>query len=132
MQITRRLCGCSTLAIRRKLRSILSTHKLINTPVHTQGIAFQVYVLLRLFVCLQSLFKQLLAEPALQVSTTGTANRFAHAPQVRFLILKNLAANLSNEDHSCEEALQLYIEAAELDSTDTVLWHQMGTLVSQM
>ncbi len=56
--------------------------------------------------------------------------RFAHAPQVRFLILKNLAANLADQDCSCEEALQLYIEAAKLDATDTVLWHRMGALVS--
>ena len=81
-------------------------------------------------MCLQVLLKQLLAEPALQISSDQTAVRFAHAPQVRFLILKNLAANLAEQDWSCEEALQFYIEAAKLDATDTVLWHRMGALVS--
>ncbi|KAA6420724.1 MAG: hypothetical protein FRX49_09301 [Trebouxia sp. A1-2] len=80
----------------------------------------------------QVLLKQLLAEPALQISSNQTAVRFAHAPQVRFLILKNLAANLADQDCSCEEALQLYIEAAELDATDTVLWHRMGALATEM
>lgn len=64
------------------------------------------------------------------MSSNQIAGRFAHAPQVRFLILKNLAANLADQDSSCEEALQLYIQAAKLDATDTVLWHRMGALVS--
>ena len=76
------------------------------------------------------LFEQLLAEPALQINSSGHATNFALAAQVRFLILKNLATTLATEDSSSEQALRLYIQAAELDSTDTVLWHRMGTLVS--
>ena len=78
---------------------------------------------------LQALLKQLLSEAALQTPTIQTATPLANAVQIRFLILKNLAANLSNEDSTCEEALRLYVEATELDSTDVVLWHRMGALV---
>ena len=48
--------------------------------------------------------------------------------QVRFLVLKNLAAVLAEEDGSAGEALALYGEAAALDGGDIVLWNRMGTL----
>lgn len=65
----------------------------------------------------------------MQTPAVQTATPLANAVQIRFLILKNLAANLSDEDSTCEEAFRLYIEATELDSTDVVLWHRMGALV---
>ena len=74
----------------------------------------------------QALFKQLLAEPALQSITRGTYTTLAH---VRYLVLKNLAGSLTNDDATCKEALQLYVEASELDISDTVLWHRLGSLV---
>lgn len=49
--------------------------------------------------------------------------------QVRFLVLKNLAAVLAEEPGSAEEALRLYGDAAQLDGGDIVLWNRMGTLV---
>lgn len=75
----------------------------------------------------QALFKQLLAEPALQDVTSGTVTTLAHA---RYLVLKNLAGSLVQDDATCKEALQFYIEASELDCNDTVLWHHLGSLVS--
>lgn len=48
----------------------------------------------------------------------------------RYLVLKNLAGSLACDDATCEEALQLYIEASELDASDTVLWQRLGSLVS--
>ena len=74
----------------------------------------------------QALFKQLLAEPALQDITRGTVTTLAHA---RYLVLKNLAGSLADDDATCKEALQFYIEASELDCSDTVLWHRLGSLV---
>lgn len=80
-------------------------------------------------VYLQILFEQLLTEPALQLQNSTATNVFALASQVRFLVLKNYAAALSKNNSTCERALQLYVEAANMDVTDTVLWHNMGTLV---
>ena len=74
----------------------------------------------------QALFKQLLAEPALQSITHGTYTTLAHA---RYLVLKNLAGSLTHDDATCKEALQFYVEASELDISDTVLWHRLGSLV---
>ena len=74
----------------------------------------------------QALFKQLLAEPALQNITGGTVTALAHA---RYLVLKNLAGSLAHDDATCKEALQFYVEASELDCSDTVLWHRLGSLV---
>lgn len=79
------------------------------------------------FLAFQALFKQLLAEPALQDVTRGTGTTLAHA---RYLVLKNLAGSLVHDDATCKEALQVYIEASELDCNDTVLWHRLGSLVS--
>lgn len=75
------------------------------------------------------MFEQLLAEPALQAGQIACANAFVQAAQVRFLVLKNYAAALATEDVASERALQLYIEAASMDTTDTVLWHKLGSLV---
>lgn len=50
----------------------------------------------------------------------------AHA---RYLVLKNLAGSLALDDATCKEALHFYVEASELDSSDTVLWHRLGSLV---
>lgn len=49
--------------------------------------------------------------------------------QVRFLVLKNLAAVLAEDDSTAADALKLYGEAAQLDNGDIVLWNRMGTLV---
>ena len=49
--------------------------------------------------------------------------------QVRFLVLKNLAAALAAEDGTAAQALGLYGQAALLDGGDIVLWNRMGTLV---
>ena len=76
---------------------------------------------------MQALFKKLLAEPALQNVDGGSISNLAHA---RYLVLKNLAGSLAAEDSTCEEALHLYVEASELDSSDAVLWHRLGSLVS--
>ena len=73
------------------------------------------------------MFKQLLEEPALQSITSGTVTTLAHA---KYLVLKNLAGSLALDDATCKEALHFYIEASELDSSDTVLWHRLGSLVS--
>ena len=78
---------------------------------------------------MQVLFEQLLTEPALQLQP-GKTSSFALAAQVRFLVLKNYAAALAEDDHTCEKALQLYVEAATSDPSDAVLWHSMGSLVS--
>lgn len=68
-----------------------------------------------------------MAEPALQGITSGTVTTLAHA---RYLVLKNLAGSLALDDATCKEALHFYVEASQLDSSDTVLWHRLGSLVS--
>ena len=75
------------------------------------------------------MFEQLLAEPALETGQSEAAHAYVQAPQVRFLVLKNYAAALATENVTSERALQLYIEAASVDTTDTVLWHSLGSLV---
>ena len=74
------------------------------------------------------MFEQLLAEPVLQLQRKS-ANTFVLAAQVRYLVLKNYAAASAAADVTSERALQLYMEAASMDTTDTVLWHSLGTLV---
>ncbi len=60
---------------------------------------------------------------------SGTRQPYA-CQQVRFLVLKNLAAILAAAMETAPEALRLYGEAAMLDGGDIVLWNRLGTLVS--
>lgn len=75
------------------------------------------------------MFEQLLTEPALQLQRDTASGSFALAAEVRYLVLKNYAAALAREDDTCHRSLLMYVEASAMDSTDTVLWHSMGTLV---
>jgi len=51
----------------------------------------------------------------------------------RFLALKNLAAVFLNQGSTYyENALRCYLQAVEIDSKDSVVWNQLGTLSCSM
>lgn len=78
----------------------------------------------------QAALEGLLQEPSLSAeATTVSSGGSASALQLRFLVLKNLAALLAEDDSSAAEALRLYGEAAALEQDDVILWNRMGTLV---
>jgi hypothetical protein len=76
---------------------------------------------------MQVALEVLLGDPLLAVPRSG--GRPALAAQVRFLVLKNLAALLAGRDATARRAVALYVEALQLDAGDVVLWHRTGTLV---
>ncbi|MQM21597.1 hypothetical protein Taro_054641 [Colocasia esculenta] len=56
-----------------------------------------------------------------------------HLLQLRFLALKNLAAVfLQQGAKHYDSALQCYLQAVEIDSKDSVVWNQLGTLSCSM
>ncbi len=76
----------------------------------------------------QAALQQLLEEPLL----TGkiASGNLTMMRQLRFLVLKNLAALLAAEGKDRHmEALGLYSEAAALDGGDLMLWSKLGLLV---
>jgi hypothetical protein len=77
----------------------------------------------------------LLDDPILEVLAEGADGQkrgrgTALGAQLRFLVLKNLAALLAARDEDAPHALELYAQALSLDQEDIVLWNRMGTLVS--
>ncbi|KAJ0768780.1 putative tetratricopeptide-like helical domain superfamily, histone transcription regulator 3/CABIN1 [Helianthus annuus] len=56
-----------------------------------------------------------------------------HLLQLRFLTLKNLATVFLQQGPAhYESALQCYLQAVEIDSKDSVVWNQLGTLSCSM
>ncbi|XP_011081728.1 uncharacterized protein LOC105164707 [Sesamum indicum] len=56
-----------------------------------------------------------------------------HLLQLRFLALKNLATVFLQQGPSYyESALHCYLQAVEIDSKDSVIWNQLGTLSCSM
>ena len=82
----------------------------------------------------QNILEALLEEPLLKDTS------LASAAQLRYLVLKNLAALLADtadaDDASAAaaamRAVQLYGQALLLDDGDAVVWNRMGTLVRFM
>jgi hypothetical protein len=76
----------------------------------------------------------LLGEPILQLPTAGQADKTLSATfayQLRFLVIKNLAAIIAASPHANRnKALELYHEALTMDREDIVIWNRMGSLVS--
>ncbi|KAJ4708134.1 Tetratricopeptide repeat (TPR)-like superfamily protein [Melia azedarach] len=67
-----------------------------------------------------------------QCNADGKASD-GHLLQLRFLALKNLAAVFLQQG-SChyESALRCYLQAVEIDTKDSVVWNQLGTLACSM
>lgn len=65
-----------------------------------------------------------------QVDNSGSDG---HLLQLRFLTLKNLATVfLQQGSNHYESALHCYLQAVEIDSKDSVVWNQLGTLSCSM
>ncbi|PWA96496.1 tetratricopeptide repeat (TPR)-like superfamily protein [Artemisia annua] len=63
----------------------------------------------------------------------GTQAADAHLLQLRFLTLKNLATVfLQQGPPHYQSALQCYLQAVDIDSKDSVVWNQLGTLACSM
>lgn len=79
---------------------------------------------------LQEVFERLLKESLLSHGNKVASISAASASQLRYLVLKNLASLLAWEDVTAPRALSLYAQALMLDDGNSVVWNQMGTLVS--
>ena len=77
---------------------------------------------------MQAVLEALLCEPLLQEDKATAAT--AVMQQVRFLVVRNLADVLAEQDDQADRALDLYGRALAMDGGDPALWNRMGTLVS--
>ncbi len=86
--------------------------------------------------CLQVILKRLLQEPILQLDAKDQADRAVTASfpyQLRFVVIKNLAAILASAGHAGQcGALELFNEALAMEREDVVIWNRMGSLVSAL
>ena len=72
---------------------------------------------------------ELLEEESVREAADLSNNPTNTMRQVRFVILRNKADLLAEQDATAELALQLYGEAVSIDSHDPALWNCMGSLV---
>ena len=78
---------------------------------------------------MQALLDELLEEESVRHAADLSNNPTNTMRQVRFVILRNKADLLAEQDATAELALQLYGEAVSIDSDDPALWNCMGSLV---
>ncbi|KAL0394134.1 UNVERIFIED_CONTAM: Calcineurin-binding protein 1 [Sesamum latifolium] len=84
---------------------------------------------------LESVLKDPLVTNAQVMSALRVENNASdgHLLQLRFLALKNLATVFLQQGPSYyESALHCYLQAVEIDSKDSVIWNQLGTLSCSM
>ncbi|XP_020680903.1 calcineurin-binding protein 1 isoform X1 [Dendrobium catenatum] len=81
----------------------------------------------------RELFEAVLKDPLISSSHIGKNAGDSHLLQLRFLSLKNLALVFFQQgsDHY-NSALHCYLQAVEIDSKDSVVWNQIGTLACTM
>ncbi|XP_020576011.1 uncharacterized protein LOC110021739 isoform X2 [Phalaenopsis equestris] len=81
----------------------------------------------------RELFEAVLKDPLISSSQIGMNAGDGHLLQLRFLSLKNLALVFFQQgfDHY-NSALHCYLQAVEIDSKDSVVWNQLGTLACTM
>ncbi|KAF5192614.1 Calcineurin-binding protein [Thalictrum thalictroides] len=81
----------------------------------------------------RELLEAVLKDPLISSAQVESSASDGHLLQLRFLALKNLA-NIFLQQGSMhyESALNCYLQAVEIDSKDSVVWNQLGTLSCSM
>ncbi|XP_015934967.1 calcineurin-binding protein 1 isoform X2 [Arachis duranensis] len=81
----------------------------------------------------RELLESVLKDPLLANAQVDSSVSDSHLLQLRFLALKNLATVfLQLGSAHYENALHCYLQAVEIDSKDSVVWNQLGTLSCSM
>ncbi|PNY03770.1 TPR repeat protein [Trifolium pratense] len=81
----------------------------------------------------RELLESVLKDPLIANAQVDRGAGDSHLLQLRFLALKNLAAVFLQQGSShYENALHCYLQAVEIDSKDSVVWNQLGTLSCSM
>lgn len=81
----------------------------------------------------QKLLESVLKDPLISNAQVDGNASDGHLLQLRFLALKNLASVFLQQGSShYENALQCYLQAVEIDTKDSVVWNQLGTLSCSM
>ncbi|KAK6927325.1 hypothetical protein RJ641_005916, partial [Dillenia turbinata] len=81
----------------------------------------------------RELLESVLKDPLMSTSQVDSNASDGHLLQLRFLALKNLAAVFLQQGSShYENALNCYLQAVEIDTKDSVVWNQLGTLSCSM
>ncbi|KAL8522145.1 hypothetical protein ACS0TY_012334 [Phlomoides rotata] len=81
----------------------------------------------------RELLESVLKDPMVSNAQVESSTSDGHLLQLRFLVLKNLAAVFLQQGPShYENALHCYFEAVNIDSKDSVIWNQLGTLACSM
>ncbi|CBI20600.3 unnamed protein product, partial [Vitis vinifera] len=81
----------------------------------------------------RELLEAVLKDPLISKAQVDSNATDGHLLQLRFLVLKNLATVFLQQgsDHY-ERALSCYLQAVEIDTKDSVVWNQLGTLSCSM
>ncbi|TKY74519.1 Calcineurin-binding protein cabin-1 [Spatholobus suberectus] len=81
----------------------------------------------------RELLESVLKDPLIANAQVDGSASDGHLLQLRFLALKNLAAVFLQQGSThYENALRCYLQAVEIDSKDSVVWNQLGTLSCSM
>ncbi|XP_027356067.1 calcineurin-binding protein 1 isoform X2 [Abrus precatorius] len=81
----------------------------------------------------RELLESVLKDPLIANAQVDRSASDGHLLQLRFLALKNLAAVFLQQGSThYENALHCYLQAVEIDSKDSVVWNQLGTLSCSM
>ncbi|KAK4412567.1 Calcineurin-binding protein 1 [Sesamum alatum] len=81
----------------------------------------------------RELLESVLKDPLVSNAQVQNNASDGHLLQLRFLALKNLATVFLKQGPSYyESALHCYLQAVEIDSKDSVVWNQLGTLSCSM
>ena len=81
--------------------------------------------------CLQDALHRLLTDARLQAHSYPAANYQLPGKlvQVRYVVLKTLAILLAKRQATAAKALDLFTEAAIIDSSDVLVWNHFSCLV---
>ncbi|CAK7353102.1 unnamed protein product [Dovyalis caffra] len=81
----------------------------------------------------RKLLESVLKDPLISNAQVHSTASDGHLLQLRFLVLKNLATVFLQQGSShYESALRCYLQAVEIDTKDSVVWNQLGTLSCSM
>lgn len=81
----------------------------------------------------RELLEFVLKDPLISEAKVESSSSDNHLLQLRFLALKNLAnVFLQQGPAHYESALRCYLQAVEIDTKDSVIWNQLGTLSCSM
>lgn len=81
----------------------------------------------------RELLESVLKDPLIANAKVDSSASYGHLLQLRFLALKNLATVFLQQGSAhYESALRCYLQAVEIDTKDSVVWNQLGTLSCSM